>query len=494
MGQEAHPDSKLKMNSQQTRSIFFNLDWRDTAEGVECKTIAAITLLINGVPAWPLTGEDTDEFEWFADEFLSHLTECWKPLVLRQTYPIAVQPERPSFLFAEAEKRWSELPDATVEVEEREVDAFEDAHNLANAFGGVTGLLPLWFVRDQDEMIIDTQEQCSRVPVQEAVNALVAVGNAIAERLKHADSRKWEKLLQAWMQRDKADGAVLLALVIGRDRKTAETLIQERVLEPPTSVADAANDRDELRIAARMAGPIPIGQVRTVVAKLRECEALKSPKLDDLAASALDFIKTSRLHEARPYVQGNELAKWLRRRLNLPDGRKIDPSRILERDLGVDVRFIEFGIRSLDALAVWGSKHGPAVLLNRNSERVRPSEKIWENGAVRVTAAHEICHFLLDSEHTLSAVEILGGRMPLRIEQRARAFAAEFLLPSDEAANIWRTFGTPVDLEGLRNVIHAICKKHDVTESLAAWQLEHGVQAFHQDTVAQILDQIVPHR
>ena len=230
------------MNSAKTRPIYFKLDWLDTCDGAECTTVAAITLLVNDVPVWPITGEDTYDFEWFVDELLAHLTECWKPLLLRQTYPIPVQPERPSFLLAEAEKRWADLPDAIVEKEQCGVAAFEDAHNLANAFGGITGLLPLWFVRDQDSMIIDTQEQCLRVPIQEAISALAAVGNSIAERLQIADGRKWAKLLNAWQHRDEADGTRLLALTIGRDQKTAATLIAENVLEAPTSVTDAAND------------------------------------------------------------------------------------------------------------------------------------------------------------------------------------------------------------------------------------------------------------
>ncbi len=64
------------MTSAKSRLIFFRLDWRDAHDGVECKTIAAITLIVNDVPVWPLTGEDTDEFEWFTDELLAHLTEC----------------------------------------------------------------------------------------------------------------------------------------------------------------------------------------------------------------------------------------------------------------------------------------------------------------------------------------------------------------------------------------------------------------------------------
>src|ERR1035437_6079871 len=120
------------MSPTESKQISFRIDWRDAFDGVECKTLASITLLIDETPAWPITGEDTDEFEWFADELLSHLTECWKSLVLRQTYPIAVQPERPSFLIAEAAKRGASLSETVAESEQKEVSAFEDVHNLAN--------------------------------------------------------------------------------------------------------------------------------------------------------------------------------------------------------------------------------------------------------------------------------------------------------------------------------------------------------------------------
>jgi hypothetical protein len=72
------------MSPNESRQISRGIDWRDALNGIECKTLASITLLIDGTPAWPVSGEDTDEFEWFADELLSHLTECRKPLILRQ--------------------------------------------------------------------------------------------------------------------------------------------------------------------------------------------------------------------------------------------------------------------------------------------------------------------------------------------------------------------------------------------------------------------------
>jgi IrrE N-terminal-like domain len=475
-------------------SMQFKADWIDRIDGVEYQTLASIGLLVDGAPVWPISGEDISDFQWFADELLSHLTECWKPLILRQTYPIPIQPARPSFLAVETEKRWSSLSDAKVEVEEQAIAAFEDVHNLANAFGGITGLLPLWFLRDRGEVVIDTQERLLRVPFQDAVNALSNVGELIAKRLLQTDTRKWSKLVNAWKQRNEGDSTVFLALTIGSDRETAAALIDERVLDAPKSFSDASNDNDELSIAARTAGPIPINQIKSIIGRVRTCERRETPKLLETQLLAFDFLKSQQLENERPYVQGNELAKWLRRILNLVDDRPIDPISILERTFRVDVRVLNFEIPSLDAIAVWGSKLGPAVLLNKASARIGVFQNIWRNGVIRVNAAHELCHLMVDTTHTLTAVDILGGRMPVRIEQRARAFAAEFLLPAEEAASIWRAHGYPLDADGLEKVLKVLCRKHNVTKSVAAWQLQNGATDFHQETIANVLDQLVPQR
>jgi hypothetical protein len=283
------------MNVAAKHPIHFKLDWIDRSDDVECTTLASISLLVDGIPIWPVKGEDTDDFEWFADELLAHLTECWKPLNLRQNYPIPVKPDRPSFLLAEAAKRWSELPRATVENEQREVAAFEDVHNLANAFGGITGLLPLWFLRDQNVMIIDTRELFLRVSLKDALHALVSVGNAIADHLQKTRDQKWDRLLTAWKRRDQGDVALLLAFTIGRDQRAAAELIAERVLEPPKSFDDAVNDNDELRIAARMAGPMPLNQIKTVLAKVREVELTEAPRLQEVAEDAVAFVNSDEL-------------------------------------------------------------------------------------------------------------------------------------------------------------------------------------------------------
>jgi Zn-dependent peptidase ImmA (M78 family) len=474
-------------------TLEFRLNWRDVVDGVEYKTLASISVLIDGTTIWPVAGEDGETFDWYVDELLSHLTECWKPLLLRQTYPIPIQPERPSLLRVEAERRWSGLPEAVVKEEESKVTAFEDVHNLVNAFGGVSGLPPLWLLRSNNDMIVDTRDEFRTVPFEAASAALNEAGTTIAKRLELIDCVKWARLLEAWQHRDVGDRTLLLALVTGLDRHSAQSLIESTEIEAPVSVSDAANDNDELRIAARMAGILRVSQIKEVLKHVSECPSSPAPQLDEAASEAAKFLRTVDMENRRPFAQGVNVARWLRNRLDLPPHLGADPIRVLQR-YGVDVRTIHLEPRSLDAIAVWGPRHGPAVLLNQTSARTGLSTNYWRNGAVRVTAAHELCHLLVDHEHTLSAVEVLGGRMPLRVEQRAKAFAAEFLLPEQTAADAWQRAGSPYDAVGLRGVLKSLCSRFNVTMSVAAWKLEQGLEPYHREQIAPVLNDIAPQR
>src|ERR1700688_2786804 len=129
-----------------------------------------------------------------------------------------------------------------------------------------------------------------------------------------------------------------------------------------------------------MAGPLPVYQIKTVIEKVRIFSSLPAPILDETVEAAHAFLE-SELDRERPYVQGSELAKWLRRFLNLPPDRRVNILEVLKYR-GVDVRALEFGIPSLDAIAVWGKEHGPGVLLNAGSNRFigHFARIIWRNG------------------------------------------------------------------------------------------------------------------
>jgi hypothetical protein len=159
------------------------------------------------------------------------------------------------------------------------------------------------------------------------------------------------------------------------------------------------------------------------------------------------------------------------------------------------IKFEDMDLANLDAIAIWGPSHGPGVLVNKSSRRLAlgRQEKVAGSGAARVTLAHELCHLLVDREHALGAVEILNGRMPLMVEQRARAFAAAFMLPSEAAAQMWRDVSPERTQDGIRSLLKRLTQRFGVTTSIAAWQLEHG--AGDEDPILRfLLGQIAPQR
>ncbi len=93
----------------------------------------------------------------------------------------------------------------------------------------------------------------------------------------------------------------------------------------------------------------------------------------------------------------------------------------------------------------------------------------------------------------MSAVEVLKSRMPLGVEQRAKSFAGEFLLPSKAAAGAWFEAGRPHGHDEVEQVVAELARRFAVTRSVAAWKLEHGLVAYDVELSA-ILDAVAPRR
>jgi hypothetical protein len=121
-------------------------------------------------------------------------------------------------------------------------------------------------------------------------------------------------------------------------------------------------------------------------------------------------------------------------------------------------------------------------------------ENIWHNVVARVTQAHELCHLLLDRGHGFTAVEVLQSRMPIRIEQRARAFAAEFLLPAPLAIEIWMGAGKPFEHVNLDRLLRQLSRRFGVSRSVAGWQLEHGASQYDREDLSAALDDVILQR
>ena len=453
-----------------------------------------LAIFVDGREAWPVLGEDNISIEVQIDDLLAHLTEFWKPLMLRQVFPIDVSPLRPSDLRRDAEKRWAGLQSEAAAKEEEAVSAFEEAHDLARAFGGLYGLTSLWFMRSGDDMVIETAGALWRLPFEEVRAGLSAVGDEICERLVAVDAERWGAAIEAWRRRDDSDGAGLLAWSAGIDRTVARSLIDDGLLDAPRDFNDAANDNDELRIAARMAGALPAEQIRAIVSQARRFKKRDAEALRELAEACSAHI-AARFARAAPYVQGEAAARFARQHLKLAADGAIDVFAVLA-GLGVDVRAAVAEPPTLDGLAVWGERHGPGAFLNRSSRRILPAlfkDDLELSPGARVTLAHELCHLLLDGRHALSAVEVLKARMPAGVEQRAKSFAGEFLLPSEVAGRMWQESGRPSDLAGVETVVAELTENFGVTRSVAAWKLDHGAAAYDAE-LGVILDAVAPQR
>ncbi|SPU55614.1 Uncharacterised protein [Brevundimonas vesicularis] len=464
------------------------LVWTDPSNGVESLlSTADLNVRVDGETIWPVAGEFDTAVDIFADDLLAHLTEFWKPLLLRQTYPVKGTPDRPTSLRRVAERRWDELPRAIVDNEESRVSAFEDAHDLSRAFAGQFGLPPLFLMRAGQSLIVDTGDELRVVAFESARQALSATGDAIAQRL--SVDAKWAALIRAWELRDEGAPDQLLAWSTSLKPSLAKELVEEGVLVAPETVQEAANDNNELRLAARMASALPEQVVREVLKLVSSFEKRDAPELDKLADAVSAHVAEG-FADQRPFVQGQAAAVFLRQQLNLASVQRIDIYGLIER-LGIALHSPEVTPPTLEGLSVWGVNHGPAILINTASDRLNG----WglASASARVTAAHELCHQLLDRGHALSAVDVLGSRMPNDVEARAKSFAGEFLLPGRVAADVWLRLDLPPSVENIDSCLTKLQRTYGVTRSVAAWKLDHGLRS-HDIDLTYWLDSAAPNR
>ena len=477
-----------------TETLTFVLNWIDVFEGEPVQTMARYSVQVGGMTVWPVWGDPAANLEIYADDLLSHLTEFWQPLLLRQHYPLPVSVDRPSQFRPEIESSWGGLPEAQAIIQADAVAAFEEAHNLALAFGGQFNLPALWLFRQGEYLLLESGSRLIKIAIGSAMAALTSVGDKIAERFVTTGQHKWERLVRNWRERDRRDPDMALAWSSGLSQLEANHLVKAGILQPVSSVTDAANDDDPIRIAARMTGALPIAEIARLLDRASRISARPSQLLDELSREAIGTL-SAMVGEPQPFEQGVAVARMVRAFLGIGSFARMDPLRQIFDAAHIYVAFEELGLANLDAIAIWGRQHGPGVLINVSSKRLRPTSRadVAGQGAARVTLAHELCHLLIDRGRALGAVDILAGRMPLPVEQRARAFAAELMLPSEAAARAWADTRPEITTDGVRSILKSLTQRFGVTASIAAWQLEHGLR----DQVANLsflLDQIVPSR
>jgi Zn-dependent peptidase ImmA (M78 family) len=180
----------------------------------------------------------------------------------------------------------------------------------------------------------------------------------------------------------------------------------------------------------------------------------------------------SLLTEDLPFEQGYRVAMWLRERLSISRA-PIDPTALLA-DWGVGLAHEELPTRLIDAVACWGPVHGPEVIVNSTG---RHSSGL---AGRRATLAHEIAHLLIDRHKFLPLAEVLGGRMPRATEARARAFAAELLLPRSVAGEALAISKDP------ESDVRRLCRRYSVSREIVAWQARNSMVPLRASVAAHL--------
>jgi Zn-dependent peptidase ImmA (M78 family) len=416
--------------------------------------------------------------KWTWIELLEYLGKWWPWLCLEEDYPIPeLNPLYPADLQKEAERRWIDMDQDRVDLEEMAVYRYHLRHDLSSALNGCY-LASLLIKRQGEQFILSSASlgQSFVRPKDEVIDTLTAIGDFIAEYLNEFTSERSRRAVSAWQKRTTHSEKVLLDILSGLDQSEREDLAGTTTAAEFWEWDPQAPFQDtEILAAARMSkGIIPSGTRSLLLQRIKEQPRNKTTELDRLSRSASKAFEEI----GKPFAQGYWLAQWLRNHMSQSDDTIVDPEQLL-RTWNVGLVEEKLPDASIDALAVWGKRHGPSILLN-STEPAKPTHPHGK----RTTLAHEICHLLIDRDRALPLGEILGGRVAEHAEKRARAFAAELLLPRKIAASTFR------HAESLQATIDQLKNKFQVSEELIAWQLRNASDITLSTDESTILNRI----
>jgi Zn-dependent peptidase ImmA (M78 family) len=412
---------------------------------------------LNDWPVWFGNASDIG-VDWTWIDLFETLGQVWRYVALEDGLPFGLPPERPTKTWARVEARWENEPEYLREGEEDQFETFLETHDLARAVDGVV-LPSLWFVRTGKLMSVASEDVVLETTLDAALSVLEEFGNEFARRLSLVDDPRAVLAVDRWHSRSVWTPAEYVSIATGLDRsarKEVQAGLRARVaweLEQPTL------ELNEVLAAARLSSPVGASQIREIVHRIRDLPSTDTVQLDEYSRAASVVLEA---HFGQPpFDQGYALATWLRADQKLRSDQRSDPEATLEAwDVAVSDWRLETPV--IDAFGCWGARHGPAVVVNLTG--------VHAHSAVgrRATLAHEIAHLLVDRAGALPLVEVLGGMTPQHVESRARAFAAEFLLPRAEA---WRRMAeSDADPAAL---LRALQQHYGVSAELAAWQVRN---------------------
>ncbi|MFO7775035.1 MAG: ImmA/IrrE family metallo-endopeptidase [Candidatus Hydrogenedentota bacterium] len=463
-------DEEVRWTIGSEKGLRFEFHFPKAAEGEECALGWGYGRLhFLGEAIWVSEDESGQEelLWWSWLDLLEFLGKWWPWLTLEESYPIPLipPPVYPARLQREAERRWEDRPDRLTESEEEAVYRFHCRHDLAMALKGI--FVPSIIILRQGRQYLISDAAFARTvprPYGEVVETLEKVGNVIADYVREGKHPRQQVALELWETRARRCREQGLVIRTGLSREELERLAAN---EDPATFweynVENSEDESELVAAARMTSALTHELQADILARIRAAEKCPTAKLDGLTRQFVEEFE-----ERGPWHnQGYWAANWLRNQLGHRNQEPANPEALL-RKWGVAINEVHYPESKLEAIAAWGPRHGPVIFLN-TAEGIRPSHSYGR----RTTLAHEIAHLFIDRDRALPVAEVLGGLTPEHAEKRARAFAAEFLLPREAAVEVLR------NAESLAAAMERLQRDYEVSREVVAWQILNS-KAFDQ--------------
>jgi Zn-dependent peptidase ImmA (M78 family) len=447
------------------------LSW--THDGSPRSTAAEVTrgrllVEVRGQPVWhDSTGRRG--FEWTWIELLEFLGWAWPYLLLEDGTPMRVRIDTAPRMLAAAEAAISEHDIGIAGGQDDLVYGYVETHDLSLGLEGAL-LPPLWIVRQGTLGWVSSAAWHGAVPFDELVDALKQVGDAISARIADVADDRARQARAQWFDREQLSRTELIRAATGY----SSDLVAE--IEDSFLSADERDwtelRSDELLAAARSLGPLSSSVLMPILQAVRESPLVNTDLLDGLATTARAIL--SHQQDDRLYEQGYALANWLR---SVPGfvstAGRVDPDGLLQT-WGIPVLERELALADLDAIGCWGPRYGPAIVLNIDGVHNKTAS------GRRVTLAHEIAHLLVDRDVSLPLVEVLAGQTPETIEVRARAFAAELLLPRNVAAEVLQS--APSVDRARRTAV----SRFGISAEIFAWQVKNSGTPLTDQEITQL--------
>jgi Zn-dependent peptidase ImmA (M78 family) len=420
--------------------------------------LGALRVRIGETPIW--SNEEGRALDWTWIDLLEQLARSWAFLKYDETSPLRAKDSMLSLMsrghVVAADSDIESGPEVS-----RETYIFVRRHNLAT---GIEGLyLPtLSLLREGWKMWVASLNVTRLLDFRETMQTLEELGDRLANHIALGEPQERSRLANAaWRNREPTTEAAL-QIMLGFPSWT-ELVPNGETL---SSYFETNNDEEYgsgLLIAARMSAALPLATQRKIIELVRALPASGPSDLlknvsEEAEAAVPNYVR-------RPHEQGAVLAQWARKKFGLGTDAKAEPADVLKR-LGIDVKQHKLGCDLIDAVGSWDGRHGPAVIVNLEGEHAQSVP------GRRATLAHELCHILVDRNGSLPASEVLGGNVPRQPEQRANAFAAEFLLPKSIVVSRLRAATDAMES------IEEILKQFGVSRELAAWQIINAATVF----------------